>query len=673
VKKTLMIVSLVTTLVAYRGTVTPEEEVRTLIPVAPIPNMMSTTPIGLELVGRWPYGSCNTVVADDDYVYIGSGGVITIVDMTNPSTAVEMSRIITPGAVFGLFRSGHYLYVADKLGGLRIIDVSAPSNPIETGSFDTPMPAWSVYVAGNYAYVAGWSTHSSPPGMAVGLSIFDISDPSNPIEVGTYGPLDAADVYVSGNYAYVADTGPGIPGGLRIFDISDPSNPVEVGSYTYGDAYHVEVFENYAYVSASHDGFYIFDVSDPTNPIEVNHLYYGEWVWDVQISNGYAYLDLNEYDGYFRILDVSDPSNPAEVSSYFFDDEFPHQLCSDWESLYVYGGYAYITYTYGGVRILNVSDPSKPVKAGYCATSGSLYDVFVSGSYAYVVNDDLHILEVSDPSNPVEVGGVYTQERDAWSVYVSDDHAYVAGARGFRMFNVSDPTNPVEVDLTDVLEHAYDGGIRYHSFYVSGSYAYFLQLLHGIRILDVSDPSNPVEVGSFHTEVWPQGWPQGIHVSGDYAYVAYGGQSQIRGLRIVNVSDPSNPVEVGSFETPENPTSVFVSDGCAYLTGADSLRIIDVHDPSSPVEAGVYPSGASRELDISDSRAYVAGVYCGLQILDVSDPLHPVEVGKFNEVEPFGVFVSGDHIYLADIDHGLEILEKESTYCLHLPLILRNE
>ncbi len=76
------------------------------------------------VIGRWPYGSCNTVLADGAYVYVGSGGVIIIVDMTNPSTPLEMSRIATPGAVLGLFRSGDYLYVADKFGGLRIMSAA---------------------------------------------------------------------------------------------------------------------------------------------------------------------------------------------------------------------------------------------------------------------------------------------------------------------------------------------------------------------------------------------------------------------------------------------------------------------------------------------------------------------------------------------------------------------
>ncbi|MBU4445112.1 hypothetical protein KJ656_08535 [bacterium] len=38
--------------------------------------------------------------------------------------------------------------------GLHIIDVSTPSSPVEVGFCDTGGDAWSVAVSGSYAYVA---------------------------------------------------------------------------------------------------------------------------------------------------------------------------------------------------------------------------------------------------------------------------------------------------------------------------------------------------------------------------------------------------------------------------------------------------------------------------------------------------------------------------------------
>jgi len=92
--------------------------------------------------------------------------------------------------------------VADGRDGLRIIDVSDPSNPSEIGFYDTDDYAYGVFVTGSYAYMADRRD---------GLRIIDISDPTAPTEVGFFDTGDLAyDVYVSDNYVYIADAGDGL-------------------------------------------------------------------------------------------------------------------------------------------------------------------------------------------------------------------------------------------------------------------------------------------------------------------------------------------------------------------------------------------------------------------------------------------------------------------------------
>ncbi|MBC8234633.1 carboxypeptidase regulatory-like domain-containing protein [bacterium] len=50
--------------------------------------------------------------------------------------------------------AGDYAYLADDWFGLRVIDVSEPSNPYEVGFCYTRYAAIGVHVAGGYAYVA---------------------------------------------------------------------------------------------------------------------------------------------------------------------------------------------------------------------------------------------------------------------------------------------------------------------------------------------------------------------------------------------------------------------------------------------------------------------------------------------------------------------------------------
>ena len=57
---------------------------------------------------------------------------------------------------------------------------------------------FDIRVAGSYVYLAN--------NEGVGLRVFDVSDPTNPVEVGSYNtPNDTVAVDVSGSYAYLAD------------------------------------------------------------------------------------------------------------------------------------------------------------------------------------------------------------------------------------------------------------------------------------------------------------------------------------------------------------------------------------------------------------------------------------------------------------------------------------
>jgi hypothetical protein len=214
--------------------------------------------------------------------------------------------------------------VAAYSSGLRIVNVSDPSNPVEIGFCSTPNIALGVAVSGSYAYVAA---HSA------GLRVIDVSDPSNPVEVGHCDtPGNALNVVVSGTYAYVANSVQGV----RVVSISDPSNPTEVGYIdTPGNVYDVAVFGSYAYVADFFYGMRVVDVTNPANPVEV----------------GFAGSGFTEIRG-------------VEVS----------------------GSYAYIAGGLAGLHIMDVTTPSNPVEVGYYNTAGISYDMVVSGCYAYLAD-----------------------------------------------------------------------------------------------------------------------------------------------------------------------------------------------------------------------------------------------------------------------------------------------
>jgi len=103
--------------------------------------------------------------------------------------------------------AGRYAYVANNVAStLQIFDVSNPSAPVSVGSVGTSSGPWSVAVAGRYSYV-----------VTSGLQVFDVSTPSAPVSVGSVGtggqPVFVA---VAGRYVYVANNGANT---LQIFDL----------------------------------------------------------------------------------------------------------------------------------------------------------------------------------------------------------------------------------------------------------------------------------------------------------------------------------------------------------------------------------------------------------------------------------------------------------------------
>ena len=224
-----------------------------------------------------------TLETDEDGV---SEGVL-IIDSSDPrenigrvsltGAGIRGYYIDTPGWAEDVFVSGGYAYIADSHEGLRIIDLSIPESLEEIGFCDPSGLPEAVFVAGDFAYLA-------PCGEVWGLSIINISDPENPEAVGFYDMNEswyrAKDIVVSGRYAFIAGSNPeGIFSDwltcMFVIDISDPSNPVRRGSFGPLDSdsedVSLSVSGNICFMSQRGEIIYVVDVSNPNSP-RLQHL-----------------------------------------------------------------------------------------------------------------------------------------------------------------------------------------------------------------------------------------------------------------------------------------------------------------------------------------------------------------------------------------------------------------
>ena len=88
----------------------------------------------VTLIGRWPDCPCYATFMVGDYAYIGNGGAMDILDISNPNAPVRVGQVVTLSIVQGIYVSGKYAYVADGNDGLYILRndlITATSGHVE--------------------------------------------------------------------------------------------------------------------------------------------------------------------------------------------------------------------------------------------------------------------------------------------------------------------------------------------------------------------------------------------------------------------------------------------------------------------------------------------------------------------------------------------------------------
>ncbi|MFQ6093926.1 MAG: LVIVD repeat-containing protein, partial [bacterium] len=520
-------------------------------------------------------------------------GGLRVINISDPSSPKEVGHYDIPGNPKFLHVSGSYAYLTD--GDLRVIDISDRSNPKEVGHYTTPGNSHDIHLSGSYAYIADGDS---------GLLVLDISDPLRLKEMGRSYIPQAYRLDIAGSHVYVAC----FREGFRVIDVSDPTHPREVGYYdTPGRTDDVHVDGSYAYLAVvkrrprkelkwedMRRGVTALDISDPSNPKEVGHYSTVGDIHDVCVSGSYVYA-ADWSRGKLRVIEISFPEDLREVGHY-------EPLHGGGRRLYVSDRYAYVA-DWGDLRVLDVSSPSIPSEVGHYDTPGFAHDVFASGSHAYVADgrkdgesSSLLVIDLSSPSNPTAVGryrlGGEEAVGNAWEVYVSGSYAFVTGDPWLEshgslwIIDVSDPSNPNEAGYYETSDLTPLGDIQ-----VSGSYAYVKsvcadrpeQYYDCLRILNVSNANDVQEVGQFTFPIERMYWGAtgDVWVSGRYAYVVgFPDDESESSFWVLDVSNPSNPEELGQLSIPPIPRSVVVSGSLAYV--ADwwgGIRVIDVSSP----------------------------------------------------------------------------------------------
>ena len=242
-----------------------------------------------------------------EYGLITSFQGVILIDLSEPSTPLEVSRMGNIRGDFDVKAFGHY--VVSGVG--EIFDISNVSNPVLISTFGG---AHNLYVDYPFLYTACPN------------NIYDISDPYNPLLIANYGG-GCHDLVVMNDTAYVAS------GWIntRILDVSNKYNILTMSEFDLPDDYSHFVFPTrdrqhlFLTDEVGSWGTTVWDISDYDNVSMVSQftIHSLSTTHNLFIKENYAYI--SHYTDGLRILEISDPTNVSEAG-FFYTNSPPDTL-----------------------------------------------------------------------------------------------------------------------------------------------------------------------------------------------------------------------------------------------------------------------------------------------------------------------------------------------------------
>jgi len=269
--------------------------------------------------------------------------------------------------------------------GISIFDVSDPTAPVQVAQMND-IAGFDLKVYQNYMY--------SVTGGSFGIgSITDLTDPANPVVVGTFP--SSHNITITANGLLIAESP-----GLKIYSLANPTSPQLLWQGgVFNEGHDATVMGNILYDFHGRENTNIYDISSPGEPIlrgiisdpsiAYNHSGY-------PVGNGNVLLIADELArtgaADITVWDISDLSNPTRIGEYRDDSAIVHNI-------YVIGSLAYVSYYSAGFRIFDVSDPANLTLLAEFDTSPDFATQDFNGAFGVYPFAPSGVIYVSDIEN----------------------------------------------------------------------------------------------------------------------------------------------------------------------------------------------------------------------------------------------------------------------------------
>ncbi len=219
----------------------------------------------------------------DGIAYISSWTEgLQIFNVSDPINAVKLGEFV--GLRTGAVGIHEDLAFVGRDDGFNILDVSNPSNPVNLSRIIRNGNAHNFFIEETYAYILVWNHTSS----SSNLEVYDYTDPNSPLLVAFYDTTKLCyDVKVQNDIVYLA----GAYEGLSIVDLTDFSNPTLIGEYDEDEqSIALVVVDDTVFLGNDISGLQLFDVSDKTTPVLIAEYETEGYAQELEIRNEYIYL-----------------------------------------------------------------------------------------------------------------------------------------------------------------------------------------------------------------------------------------------------------------------------------------------------------------------------------------------------------------------------------------------
>lgn len=500
---------------------------------------------------------------------------------------------------------GDLAYVTDNWTGsptgLLILDISNPANPIPVGTGTESRSLYGIDVYNDRAYIAAGG---------IGFEVWDVSNPSAPVQLSIVNSGSCELLTAVDGRLYVPTT----TYGLRIYDISQPT-PVLLGTYDDVTANDVLVRDGLAYIACYDPGLLILDVSNPAVCVPVGS-YDAYLMKTVRLQNDILFLSDGHTDQ--LLIDVSQPSNPVLIYEipviWIKESQFHHN--------YLFSMVATPGTGDKELRVYDIANPSQPVLYTICVLSRAATCIRISGNYMYVIagSSGLLVFDISDLSNPLLISTSHIPG-NAMNVELRGDFAYICDDESsLKQLNISQPENPRLVSQYTLTEYMPD-------MVLDGDLAYVTANTGGLKVFYLTE-DDPPESNNFHllATLDTGNNARQIVLDGDHAFL-----SNYDNLLTLDISEPSLPAITYTFTNGALLDYNYLEKFRNYLliTGwTDPISVLDVNDPDNPqLVAWINNPSLSNGIAILGNYVIQTCYQLPARIYDISNPISPVLVG----------------------------------------------